>query len=99
MAGQKRKLIILLTSFFLYLVVGAIIFWKLEDQYDPTYDRIKEVYEKYNIGNTTLTLQNFTDIFMQELEVIFKISQLRGKKWSFYTALYFCGSVVTTIGM
>ena len=98
MAGQKRKLVILLTAFFLYLVVGAVIFWKLEDQYDPTNDRIKEVYERYNVGNRTLTLQNFTRIFSEEYEIIFKITHFGKKSWSFYTALYFCGSVVTTIG-
>ena len=98
MAGQKRKLLILLTAFFLYLVLGAVIFWKLENQYDPTADRIKEVYEKYKAGNSTLTLQNFTDIFSKEYEAIFKISHFGTKKWSFYKALYFCGSVVTTIG-
>ena len=98
MAGQKRKLLILLTAFFLYLVVGAVIFWKLEDNLDPTNNEIKRIYDKYNVGNRYLTLENFTEIFKEEFEDIFKISHLGESKWSFYTALYFCGSVVTTIG-
>lgn len=98
MAGQKRKLLALLAAFFLYLVIGAVIFWKIEDQHDPTDDKIKELFDKYEIGSTILSLDNFTMIMKQEVEDIFKISHFGESSWSFYTAVYFCGSVVTTIG-
>lgn len=98
MAGQKRKLVALLTALFLYLVIGAVIFWKLEERDDPTDDKIDQLFKRYKLENTNLTLDIFKKLLKEEVEDIFKISHFGESAWSFYTALYFCGSVVTTIG-
>ena len=98
MAWHKRKVLILLAVFFVYLVIGAVIFWKVEDIPDKTDEALREIYNKYDIGNGSLSFDRFVSITKSEIEDVFKISHFGESSWSFYSAFYFCGSVVTTIG-
>ncbi|XP_065060718.1 potassium channel subfamily K member 3-like isoform X1 [Rhopilema esculentum] len=98
MAWHKRKVLILLAVFFVYLVIGAVIFWKVEDKPDKTDEALREIYNKYDIGNGSLSFDRFVSITKSEIEDVFKISHFGETSWSFYSAFYFCGSVVTTIG-
>lgn len=95
--GQKRKLLGLLTLLFLYLILGAVIFWKVEDAKDTTSERIQELYVKLQVAAGNITFTEFMGI-IQEATHLFEESHFGSASWSFYTALYFCGSVVTTIG-
>ena len=95
--GQKRMLLILLASLFLYLSIGAAIFWKLEEGEDTTEILIHELYDESDVNNGNFTYKDFRAL-MVKAKHVFEISHFGETTWNFYTSLYFCGSVVTTIG-
>ena len=95
--GQKRKLLALLFALFLYLILGAAIFWKVEEREGPRETLLKGVYEEHKVGEGNMTFDKFKEM-MHEVEHVFRLSHFGESTWNFYSALYFCGSVVTTIG-
>ena len=95
--GQKRKLLALLFALFLYLILGAAIFWKVEEREGPSEALLKDFYEEHKVGEGNMTLAKFKEM-MHEAEHLFRVSHFGESSWNFYSALYFCGSVVTTIG-
>lgn len=93
--GEKRKLLILMTGFVLYLSIGALIFKAVESKGEDGEARMTNVYERLK-SEENLTRAEFKN-YIKEIQVIY-ITTSHGSKWTFYSSLYFCGSVVTTIG-
>ena len=93
--GEKRKLLILMTCFVLYLSIGALIFKAVESKGEDGETKMTNVYERLK-SEKNLTREEFKD-YIKEIQTIYKITS-HGSKWTFYSSLYFCGSVVTTIG-
>ena len=95
MEGGKKKSLALLTCLALYLAFGAVVFKAVEEGHTAqTQQKQKVVYaDLKSKGN--FTWNEFQET-VKQLLTIMKTSD--DSKWTFYSSLYFCGSVVTTIG-
>ena len=100
MEGENRKLFLILSALFLYLVIGSVIFQALESKVPHLVDeKVKEIHHdfttkyKYNVS-----WDKFKADVVDKLKRVYQKNGFAVGEWNFYTSLYFCGSVVTTIG-
>ena len=96
MKNRTKKLFLLLFGFLLYLSLGALVFEAVENGKNTGDSKMTAIYNKLKSKNN-LTRQEF-DTFILEIQSVYQATN-HGSKWTFYSSLYFCGSVVTTIGM
>eukprot|EP00794_Sanderia_malayensis_P020334 gene20334-22334_t len=94
--GQKKKLFALLTCLALYLVIGAFVFKAIEHGKDNSAERMLKIYNDLIAkSKDNLTVAEFHST-ANAIRAVYQSSG--GSEWTFYSSLYFCGSVVTTIG-
>ena len=95
MKGKTKKLLLLLLGFLLYLSLGAVVFEAIEDGSNTGESKMAAMYEKIK-SKSNLTRQEF-NVFVLDIQSVYQTTNY-GSKWTFHSSLYFCGSVVTTIG-
>ena len=96
MKGKTKKLFLLLFGFLLYLSLGALTFQAIEDGKNTGDKKMTTIYRKMK-SKQNMTWEEFKG-FVLDIQSLYQ-STNHGSKWTFYSSLYFCGSVVTTIGM
>lgn len=105
LSSSSKKLIIRVSLFLLYLLLGAAIFMLIEQS--------KEIKERAKAKEFVALRKNFTNAsktsedvkkFLLDLEHALRYGydinkdDLNGAKWSFTNSFYFVGNIVTTIG-
>ena len=96
MKGKTKKLFLLLFGFLLYLSLGALMFQAIEDGKNTGNKKMTTIYDQMK-SKQNMTWEEFQG-FVLNIQSLYQ-STNHGSKWTFYSSLYFCGSVVTTIGM
>ena len=96
MKNRTKKLFLLLSGFLIYLSLGALVFEAVENGRNTGDSKMTAIYNRLK-SNKNLTRQEF-DEFILEIQSVYQTTN-HGSKWTFYSSMYFCGSVVTTIGM
>ena len=92
---NAKQLIALLAGFCLYLMVGGFIFQATEDGRNTGESKMTEIFHQFR-AKDNLTRKEF-DRIVTEIQLVYKLTHYESK-WTFYSSMYFCGSVVTTIG-
>lgn len=95
MKSKTKKLFLLLSSLVIYLIIGAFVFEAVEHGNNTGETRMKEIFCKIK-SKTNFTREEFNE-FLSDIQDVFQATNY-GSKWTLYTSVYFCGSVVTTIG-
>ena len=96
MKSRTKKLLLLLVGFIFYLTIGGFIFEAVEQGKNTGESRMRGIFHKMK-SKQNLTREDF-NAFLSDIQEIFQSTNY-GSEWSFYSSMYFCGSVVTTIGM
>jgi potassium channel subfamily K protein len=96
---NSSSVFIQLILFFCYLIFGALVFQALELENEARERRIllnsrKDLQEKYNV--TEEDLQRFIKLIQAIADQGFSDEWV--DRWNFIGALFFSGTVVTTIG-
>lgn len=97
--------LLLLLSYVLYLVIGAIIFSTLEQPYeDELREKVEDLWTEFLEVHPCLSGELLEDFLRKALLVkSFGVSILRNisgleVKWDFVSSLFFTGTTLTTIG-
>ena len=97
-----RKVGIRSALFLSYLFVGAGIFLGIESLDDGArekrkYEERAKIMKNHNINESTMTeVENHYKEFEKYLRYY---GEAKNGKWNFVNAFFFCGNVMTTIGM
>ncbi|XP_065060735.1 potassium channel subfamily K member 3-like isoform X2 [Rhopilema esculentum] len=92
---NAKQLIALLAGFCFYLMVGGFIFQATENGRNTGESKMTEIFHQLR-AKDNLTRKEF-DRIVTEIQLVYKLTHYESK-WTFYSSMYFCGSVVTTIG-
>ena len=96
MKSKTKKLFALLTGFIFYLILGGFVFEAVEHGQNTGEKNMLEIFHKIKAAKGNLTRKEF-NAFLLEIQSVHQKTNY-GSKWTFYSSMYFCGSVVTTIG-
>jgi len=99
---KYKTLFLLITCYFIYLLLGALVFYVLEfSEAQNQCDKAKSFFMKLN---QTYSYENLTDM----IEEIYKFHQygiqfrdgevLCQENWDYSSCIFFAGTIITTIG-
>lgn len=101
MKEEDKKLIVLWIIYFVYMVIGAVLFSELE--YENENEQIRyftalmsRIQKEHNLSDTVMDTLSFTHD-----DACSKGIRFQGpfsNKWDFAGSFYFVGTVITTIG-
>ena len=95
-----RDLLLLFLATSFYMVFGAFVFQALENRpnEDLTDRNLTKSLERDLMQNYNATKLEAVEIIERARAIVHQENAARETDWTFYSSLYFVGSVITTIG-
>ncbi|KAM3912612.1 potassium channel subfamily K member 18 [Leptodactylus fuscus] len=85
----------LVFSLVLYSVLGALVFYKLEESaHNRTYRQEDVLESLWNASTSNMSREQFKDLSKELIDLYNKVTM----EWTFFSSLFFCFTVFSTIG-